>query len=299
MANLARLDMLAIEENADFVEALLAERVPFGWEEQSLATGETLFRIHCANADFVRQLAAEIQNFVPDLELRFDSIPDQDWTLAWREFFTPVAAGNFMVIAPWMCRPELLPVGQIIDSIEFHAAEPIALPEGCIPIIIEPRSAFGTGHHATTALCLRALASLAEAGKIRAGMTFLDLGTGSGILGIAACRLGLSGMGLDIDPLSVENARENIAINQVSGFAIEAGSIERVAGQRFDLIFANILAQPLQELAPAMCAAKAGVLILSGILGIQADAVEQAYRAQGLGPAQRDTDGEWVSLVWN
>ena len=84
------------------------------------------------------------------------------------------------------------------------------------PIIIEPKSAFGTGHHNTTVLCLEAITELLASGRLKAGQRFFDVGTGSGILGIACCLNGLAGLGSDIDPVAVDNALENVVINKVA-----------------------------------------------------------------------------------
>jgi ribosomal protein L11 methyltransferase len=172
--------------------------------------------------------------------------------------------------------------------------------DGRLPIVIEPRSAFGTGHHESTALCLEALSELHQAGRVAAGMSFLDLGTGSGILGIACCRLGLSGIGLDTDPLAIENARENRERNKCPEFDLAVGSMEHAAGLHFDVTLANILAGPLQELAPEMkrVVKEPGCLVLSGILTGQADAVETSYRRAGFGAARRRRSGEWTALIW-
>ena len=167
------------------------------------------------------------------------------------------------------------------------------------PIIIEPKSAFGTGHHNTTVLCLEAITELLASGRLKAGQRFFDVGTGSGILGIACCLNGLAGLGSDIDPVAVDNALENVVINKVADdFRIVPGSAEAGEGEQFDLVVANILAGPLRELAPALIARmKPGAcLVLSGLLDVQADAVEAAYAE--LGKARRVQSGDWVALVW-
>ena len=141
--------------------------------------------------------------------------------------------------------------------------------EGRKPIIIEPKSAFGTGHHNTTVLCLEAITELLASGRLKAGQRFFDVGTGSGILGIACCLNGLAGLGSDIDPVAVDNALENVVINKVADdFRIVPGSAEAGEGEQFDLVVANILAGPLRELAPALIARmKPGAcLVLSGCL---------------------------------
>lgn len=282
MTELIRLDIIVPEDDADVTTGLMALHVTFGWEEESLPTGEVRFRMHCDNPAFVQTVAADLRAALPDATFEQTVVEQQDWAMAWREFFTPVAIGtHFMVIAPWM--------QETLDL------------QGRTPIVIEPKTAFGTGHHPTTALCLGVVSRLAGEGRLRAGMTFLDLGTGSGILGIGCAKLGLTGTGTDIDPLAVENAEENRVINGVAdAFGVVEGSTGVVRGNTYDVVLANILAQPLKDLAPEIVAlvAKGGCLILSGLLDVQADGVEEAYRAQGYGPARRIVEGEWAALIW-
>lgn len=279
METLALCEIVAAEEELDALWGVLALRVSFGWEEESLPTGETRVRVYNLNRPFIDGLAAAVRSAIPmaGVEVREVSLPD--WREAWKQFFTPVACGTrFLVLPPWLAGTTPL--------------------EGRWPIHIEPKSAFGTGHHATTALCLRVLSDLLDAGRVRAGMRFLDLGTGSGILGLGCCRAGLTGIGTDIDPLAVDNARENCALNAVRGFDVRLGSVEAAGEEGFDLILANILAAPLCELAPALVKRRKGALVLSGILDVQADKVAAAYRTQGLPEPRRQHDGEWVALVW-
>lgn len=283
MPDLYRLEIVTEEEDFDRVSGLLALHAPFGWEEESLASGETRFVIHCESREHLGELRAQLLAAAPGAAATLEAVERQDWLAAWREFFTPVPCGSrFVVLPPWLTADTDFP--------------------GRIPILIEPKSAFGTGHHATTALCLGALSELLDTGRVVPGQTFLDLGTGSGILGIGCCKSGLTGLGLDIDPLAVANARENRALNGVSpeAFTIEEGGVALAAGRSFDLVLANILAGPLRELAPELAAALdlGASLVLSGILVSQADTVEAAYRAQGLSPAHRRIEGEWCALVW-
>ncbi|MGE9986579.1 50S ribosomal protein L11 methyltransferase [Desulfovibrio sp. SGI.169] len=282
MRQIFRLDIVAREEDADRIGGLLALRAPFGWEEESLPTGETRFRVHCEKESFLHALRDGIARDTPEACCVLEALEARDWLSAWRQFFTPVCCGSrFVVLPPWLA-----------DSPDFPNRT---------PVLIEPKSAFGTGHHATTALCLRVVSDLLDRGRIAPGQSFLDLGTGSGVLGIACCKSGLSGLGLDIDPLAVDNALENRALNQADGFSAALGGIEAAAGRTFDLVLANILARPLTELAPAVAAAREaeGCLVLSGLLEIQADGVEAAYRAQGLPAARRSIEGEWCALVWD
>ena len=277
---LIRCDILAAGDIGDRVSGMLSVRVLSGWEEQSLPGGETRFVVYAPDASFIQELTKELLALHPSLVITASSVKEQDWQEAWRDFFTPLPCGDFLVLPPW--RENNTPL------------------DGRLPIVIEPRSAFGTGHHASTALCLEALSELHQAGRIAAGMSFLDLGTGSGILGIGCCRLGLSGIGLDTDPLAIENARENRERNQCPEFDLAVGSMEHVVGRHFDVALANILAGPLQELAPDMkrVVKEPGCLVLSGILTVQADAVEASYRSAGFGAARRRRSGEWTALIW-
>ena len=258
---LFRLEIVADEEDTDRVSGLLALGAPFGWEEESLAGGETRFVIHCESEAHLRRMRAELRAVAPEADAKLETVERQDWLAAWRQFFTPVPCGSrFVVLPPWLAGGAGFP--------------------GRIPILIEPKSAFGTGHHATTALCLRVVSDLLDAGRIVPGQTFLDLGTGSGILGIGCAKSGLKGLGLDIDPLAIDNARENRALNGVGpeAFEIAEGSVAKAAGRSFDLVLANILARPLMEMAAELAAVReaCGCLVLSGILESQANAVEAA-----------------------
>ncbi len=280
MEQLIRLEILAAEDAAEAVSTVLTLQVDFGWEEEDLPTGETRFRVHCEEAELADQLEKALGALSGEVDVQRTTVEKQDWTSAWREFFTPVVCGNFVVLPPWLKN------------------DPAA--QGRTPIFIEPKSAFGTGHHATTALCLQVISSLLASGRVHAGQHFLDLGTGSGVLSIACCLSGLQGIGTDIDQLAVENAQENCALNAVSGLEILLGSTETVRGTTFDLVVANILAQPLMDLAQDLVALRGqgGALVLSGLLEIQADSVEAAYTALGLPAARRLVDGEWCALVW-
>lgn len=284
MKTIHRLEIVVAESDYDCATGLLALEVPFGWEEQSLPTGETRFRVHCEQKDFLERLQLLLKQTVPAAESALSELEETDWLAAWRQFFTPVCCGNhFVVLPPWLA-----------DTPDFP---------GRTPILIEPKSAFGTGHHATTALCLRVVSDLLEAGRLQQGQHFLDLGTGSGVLGIGCCKFGLTGEGLDIDPLAVDNAVENRALNAIApeSFTVAEGSIGAVAGKQFDLVLANILARPLTEMAADIVRAcrPGGCLVLSGLLEIQADGVTAAYKAQDLSEPRRIIDGEWAALVWD
>ncbi len=289
MKNLLRCKIIVDEPHMEILWGILALHISFGWEEESLPTGETLITVHNENQEFITNLANDIKSYLPQAHINIDEIEQKDWTEAWREFFTPIACGkHFLVLPPWL-----------MNSTDFLQRT---------PIIIEPKSAFGTGHHNTTALCLQVISDLLEQKNITPDMEFLDIGTGSGILSLACSLSGLYGLGIDIEIPSIENAKENIALNNIppydtskkQGIDLALGSVELVKNRSFDLVLANILAAPLKELAKDIVplVRKGGCLVLSGILNIQASDVEAAYVSQGLAKVQIIHDGDWVALVW-
>lgn len=259
---LYKLTIYVAEESRDLAEGLIANLIQHGWEEGQ----HNELIVHCEEKKKLEELENLVQEMVPAARFEWAEVEEKDWLAAWRVYFTPIEAGKFVVLPPWL------------------AAETFA---GKMPILIEPKSAFGTGHHATTALCLHALSLLAEKNRIQNSQTFFDLGTGTGILGIAATMLGLQGEGSDIDDLSILNAHENIALNSAKNFHVEHGSYECAHGKTYNLVLANILARPLIEMAPEVCKllAPTGTLVLSGILEEQATSVEQAYNATLAGNA--------------
>ena len=263
MPQLYRLNITVNEEDFPLTQALVAECAETGWEEESLPTGDMLLRVTFEAEAERDALAEDLGATLPAARLSKEFIPDQDWLANWRSYFTPVEAGEFLILPPWMKDED---------------------PKGRTTVIIEPKSAFGTGHHPTTTMCLEAITSLHQAGIIHEGQTFLDMGTGTGILGIGCVKLGLTGFGADIDPLSISNSIENCEMNGIdSGFEIQLGSVELVEGQTYDVVIANILAGPLKEMAPALLplVKPGGCLILSGFLAVQVPGMLEAYASMG------------------
>ena len=267
----------------DLVAAFLSRRVPHGWEEQNPPDGQTRYIVHSGHPGFCSELVRAAAGRFPDIACASEEVEEENWQEAWKEFFTPVQGGDhFLVLAPWMTR---------------ERAE-----TSRIPLVIEPKTAFGTGHHASTALCLAALSRLFAEGRISAGMRFLDLGTGTGILGIAAALLGLTGEGLDIDPVAVDNARENREANGLSRdrFRLARGGLDSARGP-YQIVLANILAGPLMDMAPRMAEIlrpPQGALILSGILENQAAAVTRAYTSLGFPRPYPLLREEWAALIF-
>ncbi len=268
-------------EAAEECAAFLSERTPHGWEEEEVAEGIKL-RFYLEDHPFGMEIVNEIKKRWPESGCVCEERETENWALAWKDFFVPLTCGErFEILPPWLTDdndPNLL------------------------PIIIEPKMAFGTGHHPSTALCLKCIADLSADKAIDKETLFLDLGTGSGILGIGLCKLGLRGYGLDIDPQAIVCARENAQINNVSeklSFAVASmDGLDKE--QRFGLVVANILSGPLIEMAGEIVSRlDAGAsLVLSGILREQADQVASAYADQGIGRPEIRTDGEWAALLW-
>lgn len=277
----ATIGLLRIEaraENCGAIQACLAQNCGYGWQEKDIAPHGIAFEIYNDDDQYLLKLQARAASAAPGAQMTLTRVDKKDWTSAWREFFTPVECGShFVILPPWLAHME-------------HSTRK--------EIIIEPSVAFGTGHHASTRLCLCALSLLAGRGMMKKGGWFLDLGCGSGVLGIAAAKLGMDGTGLDIDPLAIANARANRELNEAVGLELLKGDLDKVKREKFDLVMANILAQPLIDMAPQLLAAlkKDGALVLGGILDTQAQAVADAYGE--LGAPEILAEDEWRALLW-
>lgn len=273
------LEIAAPESVADLMDALLAQDAPFGWQE----TGDVskVYLVHCEEKEVLEDIRKKALKLDPAVSAEIREVGNKDWQSAWRQFFTPVEAGDrFVILPPWLAHLE-------------HTRRQ--------EIIIDPKNAFGTGHHASTVLCLEALNEILDKKRLGKRDWFLDLGCGTGILGIAACKAGLSGTGLDIDPVAIANSRENRELNEAESLELLKGGIEKVKGEKFALIMANILAQPLIDMAPEItaCLKKDGCLVLGGILDTQVEAVTRAYMQQGLPEPRVLAKDEWRALVWD
>ena len=229
-----------------------------------------------------------VRNFVANVvgkkagdALTFETLPERDWVAAGLQGLKPVAAGRFVVH------------GQ-------HDRARVAANR--IGVEIEAALAFGTGHHGTTRGCLLALDRLLKARRPR---RILDVGTGSGVLAIAAgkaCRRPV--LASDIDRNAVKAATQNARANRVASFVhvIRADGVRdrRIRSRGlYDLVFANILLHPLKRLAAPLAglAAPRGLIVLSGLLASQANAALAAYRMQGLALDHRIVLDGWATLV--
>jgi ribosomal protein L11 methyltransferase len=221
-------------------------------------------------------------------EAQVEQLAEADWVTMSQAGLQPIRAGRFYVHTP-MYR---------------------SVPPGTIPFEIDASLAFGTGQHATTSGCLAALDRLEREGARFANVA--DIGTGTGLLAFAALALWAQAkcIATDIDPVAIDVARDNAAINGVKlghgtgelllGVADGMDSPLLAARALFDLIIANILAGPLIDLAPGFAKALApdGAVVLGGLLDTQAASVARAYETEGLKPRERGS-GEWPVLVFS
>lgn len=205
-------------------------------------------------------------------------ITDFGWAENWKEHFKARKLGSRIVVKPsW---------------------EPYEGLPGEVVLTIDPGQAFGTGTHETTRMCLKLLEEVygAPPGPRRA----LDIGAGTGILGVAAARLGAEhALGIDIDPKAVEVSGENARLNGVADrFAASFMPLSSIEGT-YDLVMANIIAEILIDLKKEIVArcAPGGFLILSGILTEKSGWVEEEFRDEGALAMKRETDGQWAALL--
>ena len=217
-------------------------------------------------------LIGHLSLIVP-LELE-EEVLEEDWALAWRAHFTPLHIGRLVIKPSW----------------HNCAAGP-----GETVLELDPGQAFGTGHHPTTRMCLLLLQKY-----LRPGMEVLDLGTGSGILALAAARLGAgSVLALDTDPLAVKAARENVRRNGLGGaIKVRKGTLHPRWGC-FDLIAANLTARNILELLPGLSSylKGGGVLIAGGVIGDREDEVGKGLLGAGLKLLEKAVEGEWRTLA--
>lgn len=189
-------------------------------------------------------------------------VSEDDWSSDWRQHFTRQVFSEALAISPpWEAKPG--------------------------DVVIEPGMAFGSGDHPTTRACLAGIARLAEPGS-----RCLDVGCGSGVLALAAVRLGMEATGVDTDAEAVRVARENAERNGLAA-RFDTTPLQSLTAS-YDLVVANIFAEVLVKLAPALIARCSGSMVLAGILADRAPMVEAAFSRLRL--VRRSQEGEWVSL---
>jgi ribosomal protein L11 methyltransferase len=214
-------------------------------------------------------------------------VPDEDWARRSQENLAPVTVGRITVFPDARSRPSRTSGRR--EPVERRISSP-----GAIEIVIIPSMGFGTGHHATTRLCLAALQAIPLTNH-----TVLDVGTGSGVLAIAAERLGAAqAVGIDFDPDAIQSARENLDLNpDVTRVRFETAELSAIPLPLVDVVTANLTGALLIRSAPALLAAvrPGGTLILSGVMAHERDQVAAAFAAAAVF-WEREEDG-WVGLA--
>jgi ribosomal protein L11 methyltransferase len=231
------------------------------------------FRIISIQKKFIRECRRQA---IQPHQLLPHSLENRDWLQEWRAGLKPFSVGRKFFVIP-------------TERQDIHP------PRRRIPLLLEPGMAFGTGTHETTQLCLEAI----ELYACRGG-SFLDIGTGSGILAMAAFKLGVKKIvGCDIDPDAIHVARSNAVINLCNKIEWILGDIETVSPRRFDLAAANLTIEPIEKSLPQMekRVKRGGWLILSGLLKNQVKHLGPMIEKSSLQRIRLRSRGEWVCLV--
>jgi ribosomal protein L11 methyltransferase len=256
----------------DLACALLHELGTHGIEVSTGASGESVLIAYFDERPGIEAELRAALTALPDAGLAAHSVPDVDWVARFREGFRAFDAGPFRILPEW------------------ERAGSSAPRE----IVVDPGQAFGTGTHETTRLCLVEIAERAARGPLG---RVADLGTGTGILGVASLKLGASiAVGIDNDPLAVAQARRHAELNAVPLRLVVGDAAAALLPGRFDLVLANLMAPLLLARREELCALRAptGVLVLSGLLVSDLPEITRAFGSAG--PIHTREDGEWAAV---
>ncbi len=258
------LDDNFVDLIADYISNIYNEGVELGEGEIIVRSESDLTFVK----DALVSLAGNLDKHIT-MEYVLEEKENVDWIKTYQDSIQPIEAGKFYIFPSWY--------------------EP---KDDFINIKIDPALAFGSGHHATTFSCLEAISTYVDAEK-----SVIDVGCGSGILGLACKKLGANVALCDTDPLSVESCKENFKLNEEQYDALWEGSIDK-ADSSYDVVIANIIADVLRFIAKDLKSAckEEGLLILSGILDKKEELVLESYKELKL--VQRTLKDEWVTLVY-
>nr|BCX01676.1 MAG: ribosomal protein L11 methyltransferase [Bacteroidota bacterium] len=268
---------LTLQARSECWEQLIAELLEWGFE--GFEEDEPLLRAYRPlkgpEMPDWQAIRAQLRRYDPDLQLAWRVLEPEDWTARWAASIEPIEVGPFLIRPSWKAVP---------------------LPPGRIELLIDPKMAFGTGYHESTRLALRALARW-----VQPGVRLLDVGTGTGILAIAALKLGASrALAIDVDEWAFTNAAENAALNGLEDrLEVRLGSLEVVPERDFGLVVANLTRELIRELLPALRErmAPGAVMIWSGLLLSDGPMLEGEIARYGLSLLERPTEGEWMAWV--
>lgn len=279
---------LVLESESDFQRFLEQNRQYWDYVDEDLAErmkGVARIKFYVTDDDAGRE---QLTQWLAGIEAPYTtaSLKEEDWANNWKQYYKPLSVGERLYIVPeWE-----------------KGASP--LPDGKVPLYLNPGLIFGTGNHASTQLCLEGVERYAAPGA-----SVLDLGCGSGILSIAALCLGAGkAVGVDIDPKAVGVAYENAAMNGIGKdrYTVLAGDVlsdkplaARLAEEKYGLVLANIVADVIIPLAPHVDAllAEGGVFLCSGIIDTRADEVCAALEKAGLAVVERQERTGWVAFA--
>lgn len=288
----AGISCYSTEDPADLQALLDDSTVPYDYIEDGLlekTDGETVVRVYIscdeqgqAQLSRIKQGVAAVEgDLYGRLHMEENEVDDADWADGWRQYFHPLEIGEKFIVKPtWED----------------------CTPNGRIVLEIDPASSFGTGRHETTSLCLRALEKL----EVK-DTSVLDMGCGSGILAIAAAKLGANNaMLVDIDSVAASIAEDNLKVNNVEdrctvlcGNVLDDSALaERVFGTEYDIILANIVADIIKGMAPMFYSSlkTGGTLVCSGVIGGRREEVEAALSEVGFVHVSTDEDNDWVAI---
>jgi len=259
-----KLDEQFVDFIADFILNIHGEGVELGNDKIVIRSESDLTPVKEALVSLSGTLGENIK-----MDFTLEEKENVDWIKNYQESIQPIEAGKFYIFPSW-----------------YEAKE------NFINIKIDPALAFGSGHHATTFSCLEAISEY-----VNPEDHIIDVGCGSGILGLAAKKLGATVELCDTDPLSVESCKENFALNEETYDTLWEGSIDKAEGT-YDVVIANIIADVLRFIAKDLKAAvkTEGYLILSGILDKKETLVKESFSDLTL--EKRTLKDEWVTLVY-
>lgn len=281
------LDVIANSLSREAIEYGLMEAGALGTETST--TPDDCFNVRgyfenppdleLVRAELIKALKVYGQSTSATLILTTSEIADRDWLAEWKKSWQPSEIGRFIIAPPW------------IESAALASSVRSTAPQ--IIIHINPGMAFGTGTHETTRLCLKAIEKYFQGGS------FLDVGTGTGILAIAAAKMFPDARieACDIDADAIEIAKDNARLNDVGDrIYFRAGSVNDET-ESADLVCANLTAPVIVELLPLLLGATCGRLVLSGILDSQVEMVKSRLLELAVVDCEIDQDGEWAALV--
>jgi ribosomal protein L11 methyltransferase len=272
----------AAKDASDLLQAALVDYRIAAIDESAA----DVWRVFFSNDAERDRAAANLTRQFPDLTLTPLDVPDEDWVARSQAGLRAVRIGNIIVAPPW----DIPHTGKLkLDLSADGAATGLRRP---VVIVIKPSMGFGTGHHATTRLCLAALQRLDLHGK-----SAVDVGTGSGVLAVAASRLGAAPVvGIDDDPNAMQAAEENLTLNRGADVTLTTADLRTISPGTFDLVTANLTGGLLIDAAGRLRdLAKPGArLILSGFLRDEEQSVMTAYQEYAV--TNRAEEEEWVCV---